>query len=175
MTRNAKPALATRIAQALRYLDPETGAVIPGIQPAATYARDGDYGIRQPYWYRRDGNQTTALAEDIIAELEGAAESFLFSSGMSACSAVIDQLPTGAHVVAPAVMYHGVLHQLQLAAAKGRLRLSSYTAGNLAELEAAIEPGQDHPGLGGNAQQSELGSDRHRRRRRAEPTQQARA
>ena len=142
MTRNAKPALATRIAQALRHLDPETGAVIPGIQPAATYARDGEYEMRKPYWYRRDGNQTTALAEEIIAELEGAASSLLFSSGMSVCSAVIDQLPTGAHVVAPKVMYHGVLHQLQLGAAKGRLRLSSYTAGNLEELAAAIEPGE---------------------------------
>ena len=77
---NRKPALATRLAQALRYLDAETGAVIPPIQPVATYARDGDYAVRKPYWYRRDGNETTAHAEAIMASLEDAAESLLFSS-----------------------------------------------------------------------------------------------
>ena len=45
---NRRPALATRLAQALRYLDPDTGAVIPPIQPVATYARDADYAPRQP-------------------------------------------------------------------------------------------------------------------------------
>ena len=54
---NRKVALASRVAQALHYLDAETGAVIPPIQHTATYARDHAYGVRQPYWYRRDGNQ----------------------------------------------------------------------------------------------------------------------
>ncbi len=139
---NRKPALSTRIAQALHFVEDGTGAVTPAIQPAATYARDEDYQVRKPYWYRRDGSQTTAQAEAVIAELEGATESLLFSSGMSACTAVIEHLPTGAHVVAPKVMYHGVLAQLQGYAAKGRLTLSDYTAGNLDELAAAIQPGE---------------------------------
>ena len=139
---NRKVALASRIAQALHYLDEDTGAVIPPIQHAATYARDADYGVRKPYWYRRDGNQTCELAERIIAELEGAEHSLLFSSGMSACTAVLEPLPPGAHLVAPKVMYHGVLHQIQTYAAKGRITASYYTAGNLEELAAAIEPGQ---------------------------------
>ncbi len=139
---NRKPALSTRIAQALHFVEDGTGAVTPAIQPAATYARDEDYQVRKPYWYRRDGSQTTAQAEAVIAELEGAKESLLFSSGMSACTAVIEHLPTGAHVIAPKVMYHGVLAQLQGYAAKGRLTLSDYTAGNLDELAAAIRPGE---------------------------------
>lgn len=139
---NRKPALSTRIVQALRYMDEETGAVVPPIQPAATYARDENYDIRQPYWYRRDGNQTTAHAEAIIAELEDAKESLLFASGMSAATAVIDHLPTGAHVVVPRVMYHGVLAQFQKYHALKRLDVSYYAAGDLEELAAAMRAGE---------------------------------
>lgn len=139
---NRKPSLATRVAQALHFVEEETGAVTPAIQPASTYARDENYDLRKPYWYRRDGNATTAHAEAVIAEMEGAASSLLFASGMSACSAVIDHLETGAHVVAPKVMYHGVLQQLQAAEAKKRLSVSYYTAGNLEALAEAVQPGQ---------------------------------
>jgi len=130
---------ATRIAQALRYLDPETGAIIPPIQPTATYARDENYEIRKPYWYRRDGNETTAHAEAMIADLEEAEDTLLFSSGLSAANAVIDHLAAHSHVVVPRVMYHGVLHQFQNYAAKGRLRVSYYEAGNLVELDQAMQ------------------------------------
>ena len=139
---NRKQSIVTRVAQALHFVEQDTGAVVPAIQPAATYARDENYEVRKPYWYRRDGSQTTAHAEAIIAELENATDSMLFSSGMSACTAVIEHLPTGAHVVAPQVMYHGVLHQLQTYAAKKRLTVSYYTAGNLEELAAAVRQGE---------------------------------
>ncbi|WP_136659414.1 PLP-dependent transferase [Nitratireductor sp. XY-223] len=140
--RNRKPSVQTRTAQALHYVEEETGAVIPAIQPTATYARDHNYSTRKPYWYRRDGSQTTQQAESILAELEGAGDTLLFSSGMSACTAVIESLAPGAHVVAPEVMYHGVRQQLLGYEAKGRLTLSPYTAGNLEELAAAVRPGE---------------------------------
>jgi len=136
---NKQLSAATRIAQALRYMDPETGAIIPPIQPTATYARDENYEIRKPYWYRRDGNETTAHAEAMIADLEEAEDTLLFSSGMSAANAVIDTLPTDAHVVVPRAMYHGVLHRFQTCAAKGRLRVSYYEAGDLTELAEAMQ------------------------------------
>jgi len=139
---NRKQSITTRVAQALHFVEPETGAVVPSIQPAATYARDENYQVRKPYWYRRDGSQTTAHAEAIIAELENAKESLLFSSGMSACTAVIEHLETGAHVVVPKVMYHGVLHQIQKYEANKRITVSSYTAGNLEEMAAAVKKGE---------------------------------
>ncbi|NNC36130.1 MAG: aminotransferase class V-fold PLP-dependent enzyme [Acidimicrobiales bacterium] len=139
---NHTPSLATRLAQALRFVDEETGAVIPPIQTTTTYMRDGDYEIRKPYWYRRDGNQTTAHAEKIIAELEGAEDSLLFASGMSAAMGVIEHLPAGAHVVVPRVMYHGVLHQFQTYAARGRLSVDYYEAGNLEEMASAVQNGK---------------------------------
>jgi cystathionine gamma-synthase len=138
---NRRLSPATRVAQALRYIDEETGAIIPPIQPTATYARDADYNNRKEYYYRRDGGPTTEQAEAVIADLEDAAESLLFSSGMSAASAVIEQLATGAHVVIPKVMYHGVLTQFRRYEARGRLRLSTYDAGNLDQLAAAVRQG----------------------------------
>ena len=139
---NRKQSIVTRVAQALHFVEPETGAVVPSVQPAATYARDENYEVRKPYWYRRDGSQTTGHAEGIISELENARESLLFSSGMSACTAVIEHLPTGAHVVAPKVMYHGVLQQLQKYEENKRIAVSYYTAGNLEEMAAAMRDGE---------------------------------
>ena len=45
---NRTPSLVTRVAQALHFVEAETGAVIPSIQPAATYARDENYEVRKP-------------------------------------------------------------------------------------------------------------------------------
>jgi cystathionine gamma-synthase len=133
--------ISTKIAQAFHFCDPETGSVVPSIDHSATYARDENYLPRQPYWYRRDGNKTTQIAEEIIAELENADASLLFSSGMSACTAVLEMLPALAHVVAPRVMYHGVLNQIQNFACKNRISVSFYEAGDLSSMEAVIKNG----------------------------------
>ena len=61
---------------------------------------------------------------------------------MSACTAVIEHLPTGAHVVVPKVMYHGVLQQIQKYESNKRIVVSSYEAGNLADLAAVVRDGQ---------------------------------
>ena len=135
---NKKLSTATKLAQALRFLDERTGAIIPPIQATSTYARAEDYGLRKPYWYKRDGNETTEQAEAIIADLEGAEDSLLFASGMSACAAVIEHIEDGSHVVVPKAMYHGVLQLFQDYAARGRLDVSYYDAGSLAGMQAAL-------------------------------------
>ena len=53
--RNRPLSPATKLAQALRFLDEETGAIVPPIQPSATYARDADYAVRRDYMYRQWG------------------------------------------------------------------------------------------------------------------------
>ena len=135
---NQKLSAKTRVAQALRYIDPETGAIIPPIQSSATFARDENYETRKPYWYKRDGNETTSHAEAMIADLEEAKDTLLFSSGMSAATAVIDHLEEKSHVVVPKAMYHGVLHQFKTYEKKGRLSVSYYKAGDLNELSDVI-------------------------------------
>ena len=133
--------ISTKIAQALHFSDPETGSVVPSIDHSATYSRDENYQPRQAYWYRRDGNKTTQLAEEIISELENANASLLFSSGMSACTAVLEMLPAEAHIAVPRVMYHGVLGQIQSFASKNRIRVDYYEAGDLASMESVIKNG----------------------------------
>ena len=81
MTRPNRPlAPATRAAQALRHIDEVTGAVTPGIELASTFARDANYAPRQRYIYGRDGGPTTEHAEALIADLDGAARTLLYSS-----------------------------------------------------------------------------------------------
>ena len=133
--------ISTKIAQALHFSDPETGSVVPSIDHSATYSRDENYEPRQAYWYRRDGNKTTQLAEEIISELENANASLLFSSGMSACTAVLEMLPAEAQIAVPRVMYHGVLGQIQNFASKNRIRVDYYEAGDLTSMESIIKNG----------------------------------
>jgi len=133
--------LSTKIAQALHYNDPDTGSVIPPIEHTATYSRDENYEPRKTYWYRRDGNKTAQIAEEIIAELENADMSLLFSSGMSACTAVLEMLPPNAHIVVPRVMYHGVLAQIQNFSSKNRIHVDFYNAGDLTSMKEIIKIG----------------------------------
>ena len=139
--RNAPLSPATRLAQALHHVEEHTGAVTPSIQPSATYARGPDYAQRQPYIYRRDSNETTELAEAVIADIEDATSTLLFASGMSAANAVLDALPMGAHVVAQEVMYHGVLDQLRKHHGTGRLNVSFHAPGDLDAMRSAMQPG----------------------------------
>jgi cystathionine gamma-synthase len=132
---------ATRAAQALGRIDPRTGAVVPGIEPATTFARDADYGARQPYIYARDGGPTVEHAEAVLADLDGAARSFVFASGMAAFVALMETLSSGDRVAAPQVMYHGGLAWLWRLAARRGIGLDLFDAGADGALEAALRPG----------------------------------
>ena len=78
-----------------------------GIVPASNYHQGG---ARE--YSRGDGTETTAAFEAAIGELEGG-WAVAFSSGMAAISAVIDQLPERATVVAPDDCYQGVAMLLE--------------------------------------------------------------
>jgi cystathionine gamma-synthase len=105
---NDKPDARTRVAQGGHFIDPLTGAVIPPLQLATTFARNADYELIGSYIYSRNGTPTVDHAEKLMAELEGAAQSLLFASGMAAVAALIDTLETGQRIAAPDIMYHGV-------------------------------------------------------------------
>ncbi|MBL1434752.1 MAG: PLP-dependent transferase [Rhodobacteraceae bacterium] len=132
----------TQAAQALHMLDRDSGAVVPPMHSASTFARDENYEKRDGYIYSRYGSPTTTQGEQIIAELEGGDMAMLFNSGMSATVAVLEALPMGAHVVAQSMMYHVGLDWLNRQASRGVIGFDSFEAGNLASLEAAITPGK---------------------------------
>jgi cystathionine gamma-synthase len=96
----------TAAAQALHSLDDATGAVVPPIHLATTYARDAGYAPRGRT-YTRDENPTPLAAERVLAALEGGAAALSFASGMAAaCAAFRALCRPGDHVISPRVGYY---------------------------------------------------------------------
>ncbi|MGH9139078.1 MAG: PLP-dependent transferase [Acidimicrobiales bacterium] len=86
--------------------DPATGAVVPPISLATTFAQDGVGGHRG-YEYSRTGNPTRATLERHIAALEGARHGLAFASGLAAEDAVLRLLAPGDHLLIPDDAYGG--------------------------------------------------------------------
>lgn len=133
---------ATRAAQALRRIDARTGAVVPGIELASTFARDADYAARQSYIYARDGGPTAEHVEAVMADLDGAASTLAFASGMAAFAALTETLRAGDHVAAPRAMYHGGLSWLHRLAETRGIEVTFFDAAEDGALEAALVPGR---------------------------------
>jgi cystathionine gamma-synthase len=74
---------ATRAVHGGAEPDAETGAVVPAIVTATTFAQDG---VARPraYEYARSGNPTRAALERALADLEAADHGFAFASGLAA-------------------------------------------------------------------------------------------
>jgi len=131
----------TLAAQALHRIDPQTGGLVPPIQPSTTYARDADYRlVAEPYSYSRDGNPTGEPAEALLAELEGGSAARLFASGKAAAAAVLQALAPGDHVVAPQVMYWGLRNFLVDFAETWGLGLDLFDPSDPDALARAVKP-----------------------------------
>jgi cystathionine gamma-synthase len=139
----AKLAPETLAAHALFGADPATGAAVPPLQPAVTYARDSDYRLRDPAQnYGRNGTPTLRLAEQVVTALEEAADTRLFSSGMAAIATLLETVPQGGHVAAPQVMYYGTRHWLQELERKGRISLTLFDPEHPDGLRGAVARGR---------------------------------
>ena len=132
----------TLAAQALQRIDPQTGALVPPIQPSTTYARDEAYRLLSPgHEYSRADNPTYEPAEALMTRLEGGAASLLFAAGQAAASAVVQALAPGDHVVAPQAMYWGVRNKLVAFCARWGLGIDLFDPAVAGALERAIRPG----------------------------------
>lgn len=96
---------ATDLAQALGFGEPTTGALVPPIQPSTTYERGPDNQLLAGRLYSRPDNPGYELIEAVLTRLEGGAASAVFSSGMSAATAVFQALKPGDHVIVPEQFY----------------------------------------------------------------------
>jgi cystathionine gamma-synthase len=139
---NSKPEARTRAAQAGRYVDPSTGAIIPPMQPATTFARDADYELIGGYLYSRNASPTVAHAEGLMAELEQGSQSLFFASGMAAVAALIETLDAGERIAAPDIMYHGVKTWMLRQERKRSLGLDLFDAADPNALAKAVVPGR---------------------------------
>jgi len=81
--------LETRFVHAGSEPDGQTGAVVPPISLATTFAQPSPGQLVGGYEYQRSNNPTRAAMERSIAAAEGAAYGVCFSSGSAALAAVI--------------------------------------------------------------------------------------
>jgi cystathionine gamma-synthase len=141
MSDNEGPATETLIAQALHFIDEATGAVIPPMQPATTFARREDASLPAGYSYARSNNPVVVHLEEMLARLEGAAHARVFSAGLAAFTCFMETFEAGTHVVAPRVMYHGALDWLHRLCDKRSFRLTLFDPADAGALAEAVEPG----------------------------------
>jgi cystathionine gamma-lyase len=116
-----------------------TGAVVPPIYLSTTFVQPGpgDWGA---FDYSRSGNPTRARVEKTIADLEGAAGSLAFSSGMAATHCAMGLLESGSHIVAGCDMYGGTYRLLHKICNRNNITVTLVHADDAAAIGEAIRP-----------------------------------
>ena len=133
---------ATAAAQALGFVDPATGAFVPPIQPATTYERGVDNKLLSGRLYSRADNPNYDQPEALLTRLEGGAATAVFSSGMSAATAVLMALRPGDHVLVPKVIYWAFRSWLMGWATDWGLLVESVDMTDPARVEGSVRPGK---------------------------------
>ena len=133
---------ATAAAQALGFLDAGTAAIVPPIHPSTTYERGTDNQLLSGRLYSRADNPGYDQPEALLTRLEGGAASAVFSSGMSAATAVLMALKPGDHVLVPKVIYWAFRSWLLGWATDWGLRVESVDMTEPARAAAAVRPGR---------------------------------
>ncbi len=118
--------------------DPQTGAVVPPIHLATTYAQAG-VGLHRGFEYSRSDNPTRRALETCLASLEGAAHAFAFASGLAASSTVLlSLLRAGDHVVLGDDVYGGTYRLLTRVLAGFGVETTSVDTRSVAAVAAAL-------------------------------------
>lgn len=113
---------ATIAAQAAGQGDEATGGVVGAIQTSTTFERDENYRLpASGDIYRRDQNATVREAEAVIAALEGGEDAALFSSGLSAISALMRTVGPDEWILVQRGGYYGTGVLAERHAARGGL------------------------------------------------------
>jgi len=99
-------AFETRAIHAGQEPDASTGAIVPPITLATTFAQEA-VGKHRGYEYARSANPTRDALETCIASLEDARHGLAFASGLAAEDAILRTLDPGDHVVIPTDAYGG--------------------------------------------------------------------
>jgi cystathionine gamma-synthase len=135
-----QPSPETIAAQALHSIDEPSGAVVPPIHLATTYARNAAYELRGPV-YTRDENPTPVLAERVIAALEEGAAALTFASGMAAATAAVrGVVKPGDHVIGPRVAYFAMRSWLARFCAQWGVAHDAVDMTDLAAVRRALRP-----------------------------------
>lgn len=145
-----KPGPGTRAARGGERRKKALDAVTEPIVCTATYAFDGTAEIRDHFEgrirreeYGRYGNPTVRTAERKIADLDGAEDCVLFSSGMAAATtALLALLKSGQHVVMTSDCYRRTRQFVSTMLPRWGIEHTFVEPGDYEALEAAIRPGK---------------------------------
>jgi len=119
-------------------VDPTTGAVIPILSMASTFAQRSP-GEHTGYEYSRSGNPTRNTFERNLAAIEHGKYGLCFSSGLSATMTVISMLKSGDHVISGDDVYGGTNRYFQKVAANFGVTFEFVDMTKEGELEKALE------------------------------------
>lgn len=112
--------------------------LVPPIQLATVFEHDPKGYGHQKYGYSRSNNPNREQLETLIADLEGGAQAFAFSSGMAAVQSVLELVRFGGRVLIPSDVYHGSRALFKLYEQKKRIELHQYaTESALTDLNTA--------------------------------------
>jgi len=129
----------TRAIHAGQDPDAATGAIVPPISLATTFAQDA-VGKHRGYEYSRSGNPTRSAMETCVASLEGARHGLAFASGLAAEDALLRTLDPGDHVVIPNDAYGGTFRLVARVHERHGIGWTACDLRDLDALEAAWEP-----------------------------------
>jgi cystathionine gamma-synthase len=119
--------------------EPATGAVVPPISLATTFAQDA-VGSPRGYEYSRSANPTRNSLEVALAALEGGARGLAFASGLAAEDAVLHLLSPGDHLIIPADAYGGTYRLVARVWGPLGIHHSAAHQSDLDAVEAAFRP-----------------------------------
>ncbi len=142
MRKDVKP--ATWAAHAGGATDPNSAGIVPAIQPATTFLRDADYElINSDNLYLRPHNECVRHVERMVAQLEGAAETLVFPSGMAAIAAAFRWVPNGGRVIVQQGSYWGTTKWIREFCARRQITLNEVELRDLNTLAEACATSAD--------------------------------
>jgi methionine-gamma-lyase len=147
MSRIKERGFSTRSVRAGERTDPETGAVVTPIYETSVFAFPSTRQLINAVStksnrdvYTRWSNPTITAAEKKIAELEGAEDCAVFSSGMAAIStAIISLISPGDHIVSVRDLYGGTVGLLSDLMSKFGVQTTFVDATDLDEINSAMK------------------------------------
>lgn len=128
----------TKLLHTGHEVDPTTRAATVPIYQVSMFGQPGlEYG---EFDYARSGNPTRKALEGVLANLEGAAGAFAFSSGMAAVSTVLMLFSAGDHLVVTDDCYGGTYRVLTRVFSRFGITATFVDSSDPAAVKAAIKP-----------------------------------
>jgi cystathionine beta-lyase/cystathionine gamma-synthase len=119
-------------------IDGRPGAPVTSPISLSTTFHQDTPGHAQPYAYGRIGNPNRDALERTVAQLEGAKDAIVFSSGCAAMHAALQLLGIGDQLVACADIYGGTYRLIEHLVRPMGIEVAWVDMGDLAEVQAAM-------------------------------------